>query len=75
MDNKTGTYTKPISCMSINLQKSKVATLEAGRHKESVLFMTEPYQVGGKVKLIDESHGSVYSAGAPGGVRSALRIS
>ena len=70
-NNKAVPSMKTITCLSINLQKGKVATAEIDNRKDEIVFMQEPYQVNGKVKTNVPSTRIVSSNKD---VRAALRI-
>ena len=53
---------KEIECLQINLQKSKVATVEVSLSKlGDIYFIQEPYISRGRIRLIDLTKGSVIS--------------
>ena len=66
---------KVISCVQINLQKSKAASLEIQRKDIGVVFITEPHYVGKNVSnLIYRAQTQVLSAGGQHRPRAALRV-
>ena len=64
-----------ISCVQINSQHSKAASIELSKKDVEILFITEPYQIRNKVStLINRSQSQVLAAEGAHKPRAALRV-
>ena len=67
---------KVISCVQINTQHSKAASVELSRRKDEIAFITEPHLANKKVTslLSDRLQSQVLAAEGPHRPRAALRV-
>ena len=64
-----------ISCVQINLQHSKAASVELNKKEATVAFMTEPYAPSNRISsLLKKAHHMTFSALGPAKPRAALRV-